>query len=146
MWTLRSLHLWADFLSKVSHLQSTYIQTILYFKLILLDIYINLAIETKCYLDVVATGVGIADARIALLAFWDTMPLNKAWEDIGKEDFFEVMNRSQKERKPVKTLDLSGVDRFQVVGAPPAKTATRQQAIVARDDGGHERPADDVLF
>lgn len=94
-------------------------------KLILQDLYVNLAVETKRYMDVAATGVGVADARNALLAFWDAMPLNEAFEDVGKEDFHEVMNRSKREKKARKAPDLSGMDRFRVVGLPPAKTSTK---------------------
>lgn len=89
------------------------------------DIYINLAVETKRYMDIAATGVGVADARNALLAFWDTMPLNHAFDDVDKADFFEVMNRSRREKKASKTPDLSGMQRFHVVGAPPPKMAKK---------------------
>lgn len=99
---------------------------ILKFELKLLDLYVNLAVETKRYMDIVATGVGVADARNSLLAFWDTMPLNEAFKDVTKEEFFEVMNRSRREKKARKLPDLSGIQRFQVLGVPPPPKASNQ--------------------
>lgn len=119
-------------------------------ELILQDMYINLAVETKRYLDVAATGKGVADARNALLAFWDTMPLNETWKDVGKEDFFEVMNRSKREKKARKAPDLSGMARFTVVGVAPAKTAAKDrrssETVAGHDDGDDVLPEIGTLF
>lgn len=109
------------------------------------DLYINLAVETKRYMDIVAGGVGIADVRNALLAFWDTMPLNDAFKEVSKEDFFEVMNRLQREKRARKMPDLLGMKRFQVLGVPPSKTSKKKRADRGgdRDWDGDARDDDD---
>lgn len=40
-----------------------------------------------------------------MLAFWDTMPLKDVFKEMDKDNFFEVMNRSRREKKAHKVFD-----------------------------------------
>lgn len=109
--------------------------------------YINLAVETKRYLDVEALGVGVADARLALLNFWDTMSLQEAFKDVDKCDFHEVLLRSRGQQKKRKVPDMSGLARFRIQGAPPPKRfqslASKERQPLFSDDENNENDSED---
>lgn len=78
----------------------------------ILDIYVNLAMEVKRYLNVLESRGPEADARKKLLAFYDCIPIANIFKDVDKSDFKELENRSRGQRRKMKQPDTSGLTRF----------------------------------
>ena len=89
----------------------------------ILDIYINLAMKVKRYLDVVKSGGSEADARKKLLAFYNCIPLADIFQDVDKSDFKELESWSCSQQRKRKQPNTSGLTRFISFSAPPAKAS-----------------------
>ncbi|SLM39542.1 hypothetical protein LPUS_10111 [Lasallia pustulata] len=76
------------------------------------NIYVNLAMEVKRYLNVLESRGPEADARKKLLAFYDCIPIANIFKDVDKSDFKELENRSRGQRRKMKQPDTSGLTRF----------------------------------
>ena len=68
-----------------------------------IDIYTNLMIQVKKYHDTELQEVGVADARIKLLAFYDELP--------NAEVFQEVSIQCFKERDPQDVAEADSVEK-----------------------------------
>jgi len=61
--------------------------------MIVLGIYVNLAVKTKIYLNVVFSNETVADSQKKLIAFYNIMSTHPDFESVSKEDFHEIMTR-----------------------------------------------------
>ena len=57
-------------------------------------LYVKLAVETKSYMDAKTKGAAVADACRVLLKFYNQLPGQEDFKEVGKEDFFELTDHS----------------------------------------------------
>lgn len=56
--------------------------------------------------------------------FYDVLPVHADFEEVTKDEFAEIMERSRGERKSRKMPDTPGLARFKSLSAPPPRRAT----------------------
>lgn len=76
-------------------------------------------------MDAKTKGVAVADARQVLLKFYDQLPGHEDYNEIDKEDFFELTDRFRNERKrAAKEADKQMFqEKHHSMGPPPKKAA-----------------------
>ena len=85
----------------------------------------NLATEVKLYLDTVATGKGLLDARDRLLKFYDQIPVHPNFQDVDKSDFKELKKRYRNQHgTQAERGDRVLQECYVSIGAPPLKRRT----------------------
>lgn len=86
-----------------------------------LDIYVNLAVKTKRYLDVCETGIEVADAHVKLLRFYNVLSMHKDFEKVDKADFYELSEQFRNNQKQAKEQDTKLLEESFRSLEPPSK-------------------------
>lgn len=108
---------------------------------VILGIYVNLAMETKQYVDVKDAEDNREEpiARKSLLAFYNFLPLLSNFAAVTRGEFHEIMERGRNEKKKRKVPDASGLKRIVSLGVPPPPKCTAGSAASGAIAGAAER-------
>lgn len=97
------------------------------------DIYVNLAIETKLYVDTVEINQEALDARQRLLRFYDLLLTHENFNDVDKSEFCELTKRYRNDRKKIKKKDNNMLSESYVSVDRSSKKTSKAIASSSKD-------------